>query len=102
MNKAGDLFGKFTRQIQNGVCLDFALPAPQAKRRILRGKKHGHCRPKSRAKKVLTSSIFAAVGCAALAVQAGGAAARCSVLFGRCRVLITATAIINIHGTEGK
>jgi hypothetical protein len=77
MDKAGDLFGKFTRQMQNGVCLDFALPAPQAKRRMLRGKKHGHCRPKSRAKKVLTSSIFAAVGCAALAVPAGGAAAQC-------------------------
>ena len=37
MDKAGDLFGKFTRQIQNGVCLDFALPAPKAKKRMLRG-----------------------------------------------------------------
>ena len=37
MYKAGDLFGKFARQMQNGVCLDFALPAPKAKRRTLRG-----------------------------------------------------------------
>ena len=102
MDKAGDLFGKFARQMQNGVCLDFALPAPKAKRRTLRGGEHGHCRPKSRAKKVLTSSIFAAASCVALAVRAGGAAAQCSVLFGRCPVLIIAAAIINIHGTEGK
>ena len=51
MDKAGDLFGKFTRQIQNGVCLDFALPAPQAKRRMLRG-------GKSRAKKVCSRQVF--------------------------------------------
>ena len=51
MNKAGDLFGKFTRQIQNGVCLDFGLPAPQAKRRMLRG-------GKSRAKKVCSRQVF--------------------------------------------
>ena len=51
IDKAGDLFGKFTRQIQNGVCLDFGLPAPQAKRRMLRG-------GKSRAKKVCSRQVF--------------------------------------------
>ena len=39
IDKAGDLLGKFTRQMQNGVCLVFALPAPKAKRRTLRGGK---------------------------------------------------------------
>ena len=38
---------------------------------------------------------------AALAVQAGGAAAQCAVLFGRCPVLIIATVDI-INGTEDK
>ena len=39
IDKAGDLLGKFTRQMKSGVCLDFALPAPKAKRRALRGGK---------------------------------------------------------------
>ena len=58
IDKAGDLLGKFTRQMQNGVCLVFALPAPKAKRRTLRGGKHGNSKPKSRAKKVIYVNYF--------------------------------------------
>ena len=58
IDKAGDLLGKFTRQMQNGVCLVFALPAPKAKGRTLRGGKHGNSKPKSRAKKVIYVNYF--------------------------------------------
>ena len=58
MDKAGDLFGKFTRQMQNGVCLDFALPAPKAKRRTLRGESTGIPSRSRAPKKLFTSTIF--------------------------------------------
>ena len=97
MDKAGDLFGKFTRQMQNGVCLDFALSAPKAKRRALRGGKAREFPAEvARQKSYLRQLFFAA-----LAVQMGGAAAQCAVLFGRCPALIIAAVDI-INGTEDK
>ena len=45
------------------------------------------------------SEFFAAVGCAALGLSRTSGRRCGAVLFGRCPVLIIATAIINIHGT---